>query len=829
MTIKQIVLSSILFLASSSVFASFSAFKVNDIKVNGLQRIELGTFFTYLPIQVGETLDEARLPRVIRSLSESGSFQYIKVSRDGNTLVIDVEERPIISDIIIEGNKELKTEDLLNGMRGAGFAKGEVYQAAALEAIASEIRNQYFSHGKYGVEVKTRAVNMSRNRVQVRMDVDEGEPAAIKEINIVGNKVYSDEELLDQFELTTGGMFSFFTSDNQYAKEKLSGDIEKLRNYYLDRGYLKFQVVSTQVAISPDNKGMFITMNVDEGEKFTVKEIKFSGELIYPEEQLRSLVPLRAGDTYSGAAISFAEERISEWLGYKGYAFANVLSVPELDEENLEVSLTLFVDPKQKTYIRRVTFSGNESTDDHVLRREVRLMESEALSTQLVERSKIRMERLPYIENVSVETPKVEGTSDQVDVEFKVKERSAGTISGGLGYGSFYGLSLQASVSHENFLGSGNRVAFSLNNSKAVKNYNFNFTDPYFTLDGVSLGYNLSYRETDYSELRINRSSQKSTGLGATLGFPLSEVSRLSFGSTYLSNQLNSFPRDSSGGRAQSIIDLFEGFGLDPFVDTALEFQILELQTSWLRNTLNRGVFPDNGTLNRVTLEASAPGSDMEYYKVNYDFSSYWGFSRGWSFKTALNLSFGDGYGNGVNENLPYFENFYGGSSDSLRGFENNTVGPREIIRSPTQSTVIGPDGNSYPVTLPSENDRLQLTRFSSGGNASATGTLELIFPTPFAENNRSVRTSFFVDAGNVWNTKFDINRYQGMPVTIQGTNQVISMPDFGDPSRYRVSAGFAIQWLSPMGPISISLGRPLKEQAFDEFETLQFNIGRTF
>ncbi len=809
--------------------AGFEPFKVEDIKVKGLQRIELGTFFTYLPIQVGETLDQARLPSVIRSLNDSTSFEYIKVLRDGNTLIIEVEERPIISEIIIDGNKQLKTEDLLAGMRGAGFAKGEVFQAAALEAIASEIQNQYFSHGKYGVDVKTRAVNMSRNRVQVRLDIDEGEPATIQEINIVGNSIFTDEELLDQFELTTGGMFSFFTSDNQYAREKLSGDMEKLRNYYLDRGYLKFQIVSTQVSISPDRKSMFITLNIDEGEKFTVKEIKFSGELIYTEEQLRSLVPLKKGDTYSGAAISFAEERISEWLGYKGYAFAKVLSVPDIDEDNLEVSMTIFVDPKQKTYVRRVVFTGNEATDDHVLRREVRLMEKEALSTQLVERSKTRLERLSFIEEASVETPKVEGTEDQVDVEFQVKERSAGTISGGLGYGSFYGLSLQASISHENFLGSGNRVAFSLNNSKAVKNYNFSYTDPYFTIDGISLGYNLFYRETDYSALNINRSSQKSLGLGATWGVPLSEVSRFSFGGTFLRNQLNSYPRSQSGGRSEPIMDLFRGFGLDPFVDTSLDFELFELQTGWMRNTLNRGIFPDNGSLNQVSLEASVPNSDLEYYKISYNFSNYWAFARGWSLKTAASFSFGDGYGEGVNEDLPYFENFYGGSSDSLRGFENNTVGPREIIRSPTTRTIVGPDGSTdFNVLLPSEFDNIQLTRFSSGGNAKATGTLELIFPTPFAENNRSVRTSFFVDVGNVWRTKFDREDYAGMSVILPNGAQG-PMPDYGDAGTYRVSAGFAVQWLSPMGPISISLGRPIREQRFDEFETLQFNIGRTF
>ncbi|NVJ60478.1 MAG: outer membrane protein assembly factor BamA [Gammaproteobacteria bacterium] len=826
MTIKRIIYVCCLFFLLSSAHASFSAFKVEDIKVNGLQRIDLGTFFTYLPIQVGEQLDEARLPTIIRALNSTGSFQYVKVSREGNTIIFDVEERPVIAEIIIEGNRELKTEDLLNGMRSAGFAKGEVYQPAALEAIASEIESQYFSHGKYGVKIKTRAIQMSRNRVQVRMDVDEGEPATLKEINIVGNKVFTDQELLDQFELGTGGLFSFVTSDDQYAREKLSGDLEKLRNYYLDRGYLKFQIDSTQVAISPDRKGMFITINVSEGEKFTVSDIKFSGELIYTEEQLRTLVPLKNGDTYSGAAISFAEERISEWLGFRGYAFASVMSVPDIDEDKLEVDLTIFVDPKKRTYIRRVTFSGNESTDDHVFRREVRLMESEALSTQLVERSKTRMERLPFVETVSVETPKVEGTDDQVDVEFKVKERSAGTISGGLGYGSFYGLSLQASVSHDNFLGSGDRVGLAVNTAKAIQNYSFNYTQPYFTVDGVSLSYNAFFRETDYRELNINRSSQTSLGAGVTWSFPLSEVSRVSVGGSFLDNQLNSYAQDPFGSRAQGIIDLFSSFGLDPYTDSTLDFELFEGQVGWVRNTLNRGIFPDSGTLNRVTLEATTPGADLEYYKVTYDFSNYWAFTQGWSLKSAFSLAYGNGYGDTLR--LPYFENFYGGSSDSLRGFENNTVGPRQIIRTPLTETIVAPDGTPIVIRLPEENDVFQLTSFSSGGNASATGTLELIFPTPFAENSRSVRTSFFIDVGNVWDTEFDVDRFDGYTARLpDGTDGPI--PDFSDPSFYRVSAGFAVQWLSPMGPISISLGRPLKEQRFDDFEQIQFNIGRTF
>ncbi|MEE4245553.1 MAG: outer membrane protein assembly factor BamA [Kangiellaceae bacterium] len=826
-TIRKIIIA-ITFSISVLTANAFDPFQVQDIKVNGLQRIELGTFFTYLPIQVGETLDQARLPNIIRSLNGSGAFQYIKVSRENGVLIIDVEERPIISDIIIEGNKQLKTEDLLRGMAGAGFAKGEVYEAAALEAISSGIQDQYFSNGKYGVKVKARAVPISRNRVQVRMDIDEGEPSRIKEINIVGNDSFSDDELLAQFELTTGGTFSFITNDNQYAKEKLSGDMEKLRNFYLDRGYLTFQITSTQVSISPDRKYMFITLNIKEGEKFKISEIKFSGDLVYTEEQLRNLVPLKENDTYSGAAFTFAEQRISEWLGYRGYAFAKVITAPQIDEENREVAVTIVVDPKKKTYVNRVTFAGNESTNDHVLRRESRLMEGESLSTQLVERSKMRLERLPYIESASVETPKVDGTDDQVDVAFQVKERSAGTIQGGLGYGNFFGLSLNASIAHDNFLGSGNQVGFSINTNQAIKNYSLNFNNPFITIDEVSLGFNLFFRETDFGALNVNRSSQKSLGLGGNLGVPLSEVSRLNFGATWLQNQINSFPRTIAGGRSQPILDLFEGFGLDPFLETSLDFNLVELQSSWVRNSLNRGIFPDQGSLNQVALEATVPDSDLEYYKVSYQFMNYWAFARGWSLKTAFGLSYGNGYGEGGSRVLPYFENFFAGGFDGLRGFENNTVGPREIIRSPTTQTVIAPDGTSYPVILPRENDIIELSRFSTGGNAKATATLEIIFPTPFAENNRSVRTSFYIDAGNVWDTEFDRSRYDGLIVRLPN-GAIGNMPDFGDFGTYRVSAGIAVQWLSPMGPISISFGTPLKEQPFDDFEGMQFNIGRTF
>ncbi|MFZ5842278.1 MAG: outer membrane protein assembly factor BamA [Pseudomonadota bacterium] len=794
-------------------------FVVQDIEVRGLQRVELGTFFTYLPLRVGETVDDVRVPQIIRALYRQGSFESVKLEREGNKLVVLIEERPTISTIIFDGNKQIKTEQLLEGLKPMGFAKGEVLNPAMLTQIVQELEQQYFAHGKYSVRITYKTVKLPRNRVDVRFKVVEGDAAVIGGINIVGNQVFTDEELLKQFELTTGGWFSFFTDDNQYAKEKLSGDLEKLRSYYMDRGYLKFQVSSTQVAISPNREEIFITINISEGEQYKIKEIKFAGDLVVSEEHLRNMLPVASGDIYSAAAFTFAETNISKLLGLYGYAFANVTTAPTPNDETHEVDVTLLVQPGKRTYVRRISFSGNESTNDHVLRREMRMMESGPFSTDLVERSKTLLERQPFIEEVTIETPKVDGSDDQVDVEVKVKERNAGTFNAGFGYSDFYGLQFTAGISHENFLGSGNRVAFSLSNSKAIKNYDVTFTDPYFTVDGISLGTRVFYRETDYEELNLVGQGLDSVGGKMTLGIPYSEVSRLSFG---FGIQDSTF-KTAGGTAVLQLQEFFDRAGQDLLVEPDFDYSYFTVELGWLRNTLNRGIFPDRGTSQSFSVEASVPGSDFEFYKAQYDIQHYWQISEGWSFLVRANLAYGDGYGDGVeNYKLPYFENFYAGGQGTVRGFERNSIGPREILRS--SRSLSAPGDTGVPVVLPPEFDQIQLGSRGVGGNARALGGLELIFPTPFAEGNRSVRTSLFVDAGHLWDTEFDRTRYSYLQEA-----DYANIPDYSDDGQFRVSTGLALQWLSPMGPIGFHFSRPLRKEDGDDTENFGFTIGRTF
>jgi outer membrane protein insertion porin family len=823
-TLSRSLVCFMLLLSSGVTQAASSSFVVEEIKVEGLQRMELGTFFNMLPLQVGETLEPTRIPIVIRTLFSAENFDDIRLFRDGNVLLIDVVERPTISEITISGNQDIKTEQILEAMKGSGFAKGEVYNPAAIKNIIGGMQEQYFAHGKYSVKITNKVIRRSRNRVLIQFDVNEGDPAKIESINIVGNGLFEDELLLDQFELSTGGWLSFFTSDDQYAREKLSGDLETLRSYYLDRGYLKFDVTSTQVSISPERKGIFVTINVSEGEKFEIAKIVFNGDIILSEERLKQLMPLTQGDTYSAAAISFAEEQIKQNLGYFGYAFANVTTRPNVKAGSNKVDLNILIDPGKKVYVDRINFTGNETTNDQVLRREARLMEGGALSTAQVERTKVRLQRLQFVEEVNVETPKAEDSEDRVDVNYEVKERSAGTISGGLGYGSSYGLSVNANVSHNNFLGSGKTVGFSVNKNSFSTNYALNYFDPYFSLDGISAGASASYRTTDFGEINIAATLLDTTSLDFNMGYPIDEITRLNFGLGIQTNDLS-----ANGNFSQQIEDFFEDNGQDVSQNPDLSYDLVKFSTSISRNSLNRGIFPDRGTKNILTLSGAIPGSDLEFFKVDYGLDHYVPISPGWSLLSRLKLSYGDGYGD--SENLPYFENFFANGSQSVRGFERNTIGPKEIYRDTqvlTGNTQI--DGfDSFPLgyALPPEYDTIRVLsgqRRTVGGNARALASMELIFPVPFAEDSSSLRTSFFVDVGNLWNTKFDLDDYRDLADV-----EFAKIPDYSRADTYRASTGISLQWLSPMGPLVISVSKILKSVDGDIKEGFSFNVGQTF
>jgi len=809
-------------IGSSPLFADINktdatAFTVEEIEVTGLQRMELGELFNLLPLQIGEILDVSRLPTVIRAIYASNNFEDIRLFRDGGKLFIDLIERPTISEINIEGNKDIKSEQIFDAMSQSGFSKGEIFDPSAIKGIKAGMEEQYFGHGKYSVKIEDKVVKQSRNRVAVNFIVSEGEPAQLKRVSVVGNTLFSDEELLKQFELSvSNGVFDFF-SDDQYSREKLSGDIETLRSYYLDRGYLSYKNTSTQVSISPDRKGIFVTINIDEGEKYAISNIKFSGDLILAKKQLNRIMPLSNGDTYSAAAVSFAEEQIKNNLGYFGYAFANVVTVPKLNEDEKSVELTLYIDPGKKVYINRINFVGNETTNDLVFRREMRITEGGALSTSAVERSKIWLQRLPYIEEVDVETPKIESVEDRVDVIYQVKERSAGSISGGIGYSDVYGVSLNANVSHSNFLGSGKGVQFAINKSKFVESYNVNYSDPYFTIDGISAGVGAYYRTTDYGSINLSTGVLDSAGIDLNFGYPISEVSRLSLGLGFQDNTLK-----AKGTQSQQVIDFFEENEQNVREDPNFGYQLFRLNAGISKNTLNRGVFPDRGTSQSLSLTATIPGSDLEYYKLDYAINHYIPISPGWSFLSSFRAAWGDGYGD--NENLPYFENFNAGGSGTMRGFDSNSIGPHLIHRNTAYANgSILPDAGSVSnqIPRPGEFDTIVVDRRTAGGNARVLATLELIFPVPFAEESNSLRTSAFVDIGNLWNTKFDVHRYDGLAGNV--------VPDYSKSGTYRISAGISLQWLSPMGPLTLSLSKPIKKEDDDEIESFSFNVGRTF
>lgn len=799
-------------------------FVVKDIQVEGLQRVSLGSFFTDLPIRVGETIDDARVPSIIRSVYSTGDFDFVKLIKDGATLKVVVVERPIISDIIIDGNKVLKTDQLKDGMKNAGIAKGEVLNNFVLDKIEQEISNQYYSNGHYHLDVEKKLVELSRNRIRLRINIKEGGSARIKEFNLIGNNIYNDEELLSQFELSTGGLFTFITDDNKYSSATLEKDIETLTSYYKDRGYLKFSVDSTEVSLSENAEDIYITIGMSEGEIYNVSEIDVLGDFPVSEETIRGIIPLKSGSVYSAAAMTFAEEQIKQLLGLYGYAFAEVRTIPEVAEDTAEAKLTVLIKPGERYYVDNVNFKGNVTTDENVLRRESRVLEGGALSSALVERSKIRLQRLPFIEEVKVDTVKKEGTTDRADVNFDVKERNAAQISGGFGYNDFYGFSINGELSHKNFLGSGNAASIALSSNKAVKSANISYTDNYFTQDGVALNTSLNYSETDYAELNLIAQSLDTIALGSTFYFPTGEFSSFSAGARISKHSLTSPVTDS-----QRVIDFFTLLGSNARTDSKVDFDIFSVNFGFRYNSLNRAIFPSKGVDHSWRLEVGTGVGDLEFYKATYDYGFYFPINRDrdWIFSWRGSLAYGDGLGD--TPSLPYFTNFYAGGSGSLRGFEGNTVGPRDIRRFRTSVSVPGtiPGSGNTTIFLPEEYDRVSVSRYSVGGNAKFLNSFELIFPTPFVDDNSNVRTSFFVDAGNVWDTEFDVSRFKDLQVD---RNSVLNrVPDFGEYNNFRASYGISLQWYSPFAPLQFSLSRPLKNEPYDDTETFTFNIGKTF
>ena len=797
--------------SSPATATSPGAFTASDIRIDGLQRISAGTVLTYLPIERGDVVDSSKVSESIRALYKTGFFEDVNLDRQGDILVVTLKERPAINKLTLSGNKDIKTEDLMAGLQDIGLTEGETFDRLALDRVTQELTRQYNNRGKYNVEISPTVAALDRNRVDVTINVKEGKAAKIRHVNLVGTETFENKDILDNWESRESNWLSWYRRDDQYSKEKLSGDMEKLNSYYLDRGYVDFSLDSTQVAISPDKRDMFITAGLTEGVQYKFSTIKVTGDTVLPVEDIEKLVLLKEGQVFSRALLEYTSDAITSTLGNIGYAFAQVNPIPTIDRENQTVAINLQVVPGPRVNVRRIVFKGNTRSADEVLRREMRQFEETWYSQAAIDRSKIRLQRLGYFETVDVETPAVPGTNDQVDVVFNVKETTSGSFVFGLGYSQLSGLTTSIQLSQNNFLGGGNRVSVEAQRSDYLQRYSFSFMNPFFTDEGMSLGYNLWWREFDYSSFNTAQYSTTSAAAQAVLGLPITENDTVSLLFGIDTNEILTF----AGSTPQTIIDYIDAVG-------QRTFHAWRTEVGWARDTRNDFFMPTRGTYQRVSAEITLPGSTVEYYKLNYEFSKYWPISPSLVLNTRAEIGYGDSYGSDivrtlctvnptpplipgqsttnsgaaadgsglcgdgafvsetlVATGLPFFENFYAGGVRSVRGFRDNTLGPRSEV---------GAGFIGQPL----------------GGAIKTTGSFEMYFPKLFDSN--AARISAFVDFGNV----FDAS-------------------DSFDAGELRGSAGVALLWRAPVGPISISYAYPLRTKDDDEIERLQFTFGGAF
>jgi outer membrane protein insertion porin family len=829
-------------------------FVVSDIRVEGLQRISAGSVFAAMPLNVGDQINADVLANTIRSLFQTGDFDDVRIAREGNVLVVLVQERPSISEIKIDGNKALKTEALLDGLKKQGLAEGQVFKRSTLESMRQELTQQYVSQGRYDANIQTEVVAEPRNRVSVHISIDEGNNAKIKHIAIVGNNKFDDETLLDLFELKTTGFWSWLSSNDKYAKEKLKGDLEKLNSYYLDRGYTKFHVDSTQVSTTPDRQAVYITINVAEGDEYKVGKVDLSGDIILPESELQKFILVHSGQTFSQALVTNSEQLLQKRLGNEGYNFAKVKGVPDSNDENKEVDIKFFVDPGKRTYVNRINFTGNARTADEVLRREMRQMEGAPASSDKIEQSRVRLERLGYFKEAKVDTQEVPGSDDLIDLKYGVEEQPSGSIGASVGFAQGTGLVLGANLQQDNFLGSGKQIGIGLNRSKYLTDVRFSYVDPYFTEDGVSRGFSIFHRKAELSKINLANYTTSTTGANMSFGYPLSETERLSFtfGAARTSIdagyatplEIISSPRRlkgvnnyydttvaSNGGVTygspipldpQYLYDKYEsvngepngpGF-LDKYGDSFTEFTFT---TSWLQSTLNRGQLATRGHSQSVAFELAVPSSDLEYYKLTYNGQLFVPLNDTFTLRFHTELGYGDGYGNV--EELPFYLNFFAGGYSSVRGFESSSLGPRGTP-SYIYRTVYG-DNDHIGYERINGANRYDTYRSDSvqkaapiGGNVLVTGSVELLFPLPFVKDQRSLRTSLFIDSGQVYSTNCSASQVNCYDVGL---------------SNLVYSAGFGLTWITGFGPLTFSIAKPIRDSEFDRTEFFQFSLGTGF
>jgi outer membrane protein insertion porin family len=796
-------------------------FIISDIRVDGLQRISEGTVYNYLPLDAGDRLTSANTRSAIRELYRTGFFRDINFGREGNILVITVRERPAIANVSIVGNKAIKDEDLLRVLFDIGLSEGEVFDRLVLDRLQQELVKQYFSQGRYAVSVDGRVTELERNRVRISIVIDEGDVAKIRHINVVGNETFSDKEIEKDFESSTEPRWKFWSKKNQYSREKLSGDIEKLRSFYLDRGYVDFNVESTQVSIGPDKEDIYITANVREGDVYSVDDVQITGDLVIDEGTLRRLIVVQNEEIFSRRKVEQSVENITGILSNIGYAFANVNPITDVDRDNRLVSINFFVDPGKRVYIRRIQFVGNSKTKDEVLRREMRQMEGAWFSQIAIDRSKVRLQRLTYFETVEVETPAVPGTDDQVDIILTVVERPAGSFTVGLGFSQVQGLIASLSVQQDNFIGSGKRLGLGISYSKIIKSINVSYDNPFWTDEGVSRGFYARFQEFDQGQANISAFTSSEWALGMNFGIPVTEVDYLRSGLGFRNSSLNigffgcvdPLPTDppspdpclefglrpSAGDPLSQSLD----FNGDRVIsDDERQFDILDWSVSWTRDSRNHFLNPSRGSAQSLTLQAALPGSSRSYYKLFYRGAKYWPIWRGLVFSLRANLGYGDSYDSydkksqareidttlppsqicdqtdvmALDTGLPFYEHFYSGGVRDLRGYDDNTLGPKD-----------------------------KFCR-SVGGDFKVTGGAELAFPTPFMPSNSGTRIALFIDTGYVYEnvSAFDANKLRG-------------------------SFGLSVTWEAPIGPIVISYAFPFRDQPGDRTEDLQFSFGTFF
>ena len=856
----------VLLIGALSVKTAFAApFTVTDIRVDGLQRVTAGSVFSAFPVSVGDEVDEERLSEASKLLYRTGSFDDIQLFREGTILIIQVKERPFISGIEFEGNTSIPDEELGKGLEQAGLAEGRLFKRMTIDMIEQELERQYVGQGRYDADVQVTVEELARNRVSLKIDINEGTLAAITHINLVGNEKFEEDDLLNQFDLSKTDWLSWATNSDAYSREQLSGDLEKLKSWYMDRGYIDFSVESTQVSISPDKSKIYITINIFEGEQYSVNEVNLAGDIVVTEDEIRKLILVEGEQTFSRQLVTLSSDFITKRLGNEGYTFANVNGIPQKVPGEQKVDITFFVDPGKRAYVRRISFEGNTKTKDEVLRREMIQMEGGWASTDKIEASKTRLERLGFFKTVNVETPPVSETSDQIDVVYSVEEQSSGSLTASVGFSESSGIILSGSVSQNNWMGTGNRVSFGVTRSDFRTSFNFSYLDPYFTVDGISRGFNVFYQETDYSEADISSYQTDRLGGGLTFGYPISNVERISIGFSssrtrvtlgsepakeishtpnpiedvdyYVNDNYTSSPdgSDTNPDLANNIVCEFGddvcllGSTYDPpaeessgFIDEeGDEFMDYSVTTSWSRSTLNRGLMPTNGSSQSLALELATPLSDVMYYKLTYKGQMYRPLTKKQDYvlRFRSELGYGDSYSN--TSRMPFWEHFYAGGIGSVRGYSSNSLGPQttaaesyilrtDVVDPTCKSTEICDPVRAYEVD---ENGNFTTVQIGDedpfGGNMLIEGSAELIFPLPFIEDQSSIRTAAFVDAGQVFDTYRDDYRFEVGEI--------------------RASVGVSLSWVTAIGPLSFSLARPLNDKDGDDTQVFEFALGKPF